>query len=147
MSEALTEPEERYRVVFNGQTTGDYPLAKTKARFGKAFKLPAAKVEKIFSGAEVTLKKNVTEEQAMAFAVKLAEIGCETYIELIPETLGFEERRLKDRRVKFRRGPRPGAIVPDRRLTPSRRKTDLELLEQKGDFPGNTVGPDTDQES
>jgi hypothetical protein len=103
-------------------------------------------VERIFSGQEITLKKNLSEEGAMDFAVKLAEIGCETFIEMMPtEGESFEERRKTIRRIRFRRGPRPGAIVPDRRLLASRRASDLEMLEKTGDFPGNTVAPANNQ--
>lgn len=138
----MSDSEDLYRVVFAGNITGDFSLDQTKARFGKAFRLSADKVERIFNGKEVTLKKNMDEDVAMDFAVKLAEIGCETYIEMMPtdgET--YEERRKTIRRIRFRRGPRPGAIVPDRRLLSSRRAADLEMLEKTGDFPGNTVGP------
>jgi hypothetical protein len=140
-SNEMNESEELYRVVFAGQITGDYPLAKTKQRFGKVFKLEPDKVDKVFNGREITLKSNISEDRAMDFAVKLAEIGCETYIEVVPskEALGFEERRKTIRRIQFRRGPRPGAIVPDRRLTPSRRTVDLEALETQGHFPGMSI--------
>ncbi len=38
---------------------------------------------------------------------------------------GFVNRRTdSERRIQFRRGPRAGAIVPDRRLT-ARRKTEI----------------------
>ncbi len=144
----MSDPEAQFRVVFAGQLTGDYTPDQTKARFGKVFRLTPDKVDRIFSGKEFTLKKNLTVDGAMDFAVKLAEIGCETYIELIPDESSpeadpnFVERRKTIRRIRFRRGPRPGAIVPDRRLLASRRKKDLELLEKTGDFPGRTVGPD-----
>jgi hypothetical protein len=142
----MTEPEELYRVVFAGNLTGDFPLDKTKLRFGKVFRLAPNKVERIFNGHEITLKTNMPETKAMDFAVKLAEVGCETYIELVPdeEAKGpnFKEQRKKIRRISYRRAPRPGAIVPDRRILASRRKADLISLEQNGDFPGNSVGPE-----
>ena len=78
------ETEDLYQVVFAGNITGDFSRERTKQRFGKAFKLPMPRVERIFSGAEITLKKNMTEAKAMDFAVKLAEIGCETFIEMMP---------------------------------------------------------------
>lgn len=143
MSES--EAEDLFRVVFAGNITGDFSLEKTKRRFGRAFHLPADRVERIFNGREVTLKSNMNESEAMDFAVKLAEIGCETYIELVPtgneEEQDYVEKRKTIRRIRFRRGPRPGAIVPDRRRLISRRKSDLVALEKYGNFPGKTVGP------
>lgn len=68
--------------------------------------------------------------------VKLAETGYETYIESVNHGIGHEqERRVTTRRIRFRRVPRLGAIVPDRRRTPSRRKEDLVVLEKYGDSP------------
>lgn len=142
----MAENEDLFRVVFAGNLTGDYTPEQTRLRFGKVFRLSPKKVERVFNGKEITLKSNMTEEKAMDFAVKLAEIGCETYIELVPKEEAerdpnFVERRKTIRRIRFRRGPRPGAIVPDRRLLTSRRQSDLAELEKYGDFPGNTVKP------
>jgi hypothetical protein len=140
----MSEAEDLYRVVFAGNLTGDFSLERTKTRFGKVFRLTPVKVERIFNGSDIILKSNVAEDKAMEFAVKLAEIGCETYIEMVPnETNQLEEKRTTIRRIRFRRGPRPGAIVPDRRLLASRRAEDIEALASKGNFPGITVGPNS----
>ena len=144
----MSDTEELYRVVLAGNLTGDYPLERTKSRFGKVFKLPPKRVDRIFGGREFTLKNNLSEPGAMEFAVKLAEIGCETYIELVPAAgTEYEEKRTTIRRIEYRRGPRPGAIVPDRRLLTSRRQNDLQELERSGDFAGNTVKPNENGEA
>ena len=52
---------------------------------------------------------------------------------------GFVERRRGVRRLRFRRGPRPGAVIADRREVPSRRRYDLLMLKREGDFPGSSV--------
>ena len=143
----MSESEDQYRVVFAGNLTGDFPLDRTKTRFAKVFKLAPDRVDRIFSGKEFTLKSKLSEADAMDFAMKLAEIGCETYIETVPTSgpmmdPNFVDKRTTIRRVRFRRPPRPGAIVPDRRNLASRRKIDLEQLEKYGSFPGQTVGPE-----
>lgn len=122
-----------YRVVFNGVLTGEYDLEATKQRFAKRFHLDRSKVDKLFTGKDFVLKANVEENVAMTFAMKIAEIGCECYIESVPapddisQQPGFVERRSgEERRVRFRRGPRPGAIVPDRRHNNGRRKEDKQ---------------------
>jgi len=122
--------ETLFRVVFNGNTTGEYDLDTTRQKFQKLFRLDPKKVEQIFRARQVVLKDNITESVAMNYAIRLAEIGCECYIEEVPHPddisrqPGFVERRKGERRVRFRRGPRPGAIVPDRRILVGRRKTD-----------------------
>lgn len=144
----MADVDIRYRVVFSGGLTGEFDEAETKARLKKAFKLSDEHLARCFSGKPVTLKSNLGESDAMNFMVKLTEIGCEPWLEELPDendpTLDpdFVERRKAVRRLRFRRGPRPGAIVPDRRKLPSRRRADLIMLEKYGDFPGKTVGPD-----
>ena len=137
--------ENKYRVVFAGDLTGEFDLDATKRRFGKVFKLDESKVKRLFSGPEYTIKSGLTENQAMEFAMKVAEIGCECWIDLMPDPddislkPGFVEQRKGHRRIQFRRGPRAGAIVPDRRLLLSRRKLDIILFDKDGDFLGNTI--------
>ena len=119
-----------FRVVFNGRITGEYDLDTTRQHFQSLFRLDEKKVAKIFAAREVILKDSITERVAMNYAIKLAEIGCECYIEEVPRPddistqPGFVERRKGERRLRFRRAARPGAIVPDRRVLYGRRKTD-----------------------
>ena len=125
--------EEIFRVAFSGVTTGEYNLATTKVRFQKLFRLAPEKVERLFSGKKYILKDQVVEEVAIKFAIRIAEAGCECYIEFLSEdaiafgTRKFEERRRGERRVQFRRGPRQGAEVPDRRILIGRRRTDQPI--------------------
>lgn len=123
--------ELKYRIVFDGTLTGEFDLETTKRRFGKLFKLDARKTEALFSGKEQIIKDNITEDVAMKFAIKIAEAGCECYIESVaprdPDVPDTGERRKSERRLRWRRGPRPGAIVPDRRLD-IRRKNDREFM-------------------
>jgi len=124
--------ELRYRIVFNGTTTGEYTPAVTRKRFARQFRLDAKKVETIFSGKELVIKDNLTEEAAMNFAIKIAEVGCECQIVPIQdaELPPSGERRKEERRCRWRRGPRPGAIVSDRRVT-IRRAADREFIEEQ----------------
>ena len=120
-----------YQITFAGALTGEFDLATTKQQFQKLFKVSPKQLERLFFGNEVIIKSNITESTAMSFAIKITEAGCECSIEPMPDaddpTLDpdFVDRRTGgERRGRFRRGPRAGAIVPDRRLT-ARRKTDI----------------------
>ena len=122
--------EQYFRVAFGGVITGEYDLETTKKRFAKLFRLTAEKTNRLFSGKEYVLKDQVNEEVAMNFAIRIAEIGCECYIETLPEvvmttgTPEFEERRNGDRRTTFRRSTRPQAKAQDRRALIGRRNDD-----------------------
>ncbi|MBD3647259.1 MAG: hypothetical protein HUJ31_07355 [Pseudomonadales bacterium] len=125
--------ELRYRIIFDGTLTGEFDLDTTKKRFAKLFKLDTKRTEALFSGKEQVIKDNITEDTAMKFAIRIAEAGCECYIESVapddPDIPESGERRRSERRLRWRRGPRPGAIVPDRRLDIRRKKDQQFMLE------------------
>ncbi|MCB1694317.1 MAG: hypothetical protein KDI19_16205, partial [Pseudomonadales bacterium] len=124
--------EQLYRVVFNGAYTGEYDEAEARARFQKLFRLDDRRLKTLFSGKEYVIKNNVTEAVAMDFMIKVSETGCECFVEeIVEEEEGVdydEKRRGIERRLRYRRGPRPGAIVPDRRLRIRRKKDRRHFL-------------------
>ena len=129
--------EELFRVVFDGSLTGDFDLREAKRQFAKLFKLSEKKTEALFSGKEYVIKNNIPETEAMNFMFRVAETGCECYIQEIPDENepDYDEKRSRgERRLRFRRGPRAGAIVADRRLKIRRlkdKKYFRDLVEHK----------------
>jgi hypothetical protein len=124
-----TEP--LVKIVFDGTLTGEHDEATTKKRFRALFRLQKSQIDRSFSGKSYTIKSNLTDQVAMDYAFKIADAECECSIEPMPDENdislqpGFvERRRIGNRRVGFRRGPRASAIVPDRRSNNGRRKTD-----------------------
>jgi hypothetical protein len=119
-----------FRVTFNGVITGEYDLETTKNKFRDQFELPVDQVDKYFSGEEYVLKGKVIEEVAMNFAIRIAESGCECYVEELTDDVESTtdsdkiEHRRGDRRITFRRPSRPGSIGADRRSLMSRRTDD-----------------------
>ncbi len=133
--------EELFQVVFDGAMTGEFDEPTTRAKMARLFRLDEKRVARLFSGKPQVIKKNITEAVAMDYMIKLAEAGCECYVQEMPDpdAADYDEKRNQgERRQRFRRGPRPGAIVPDRRLR-IRRKTDRRelqrLLEHKRELP------------
>lgn len=117
--------EQLFRVVFGGSLTGEFDEATAKKRFGKLFRLNDQRVNSLFSGKDYVIKNNVTESQAMTFMIKVSEAGCECSVQEMPdenEPEYDEKRKSGERRLRFRRPPRTGAIVPDRRLQIRRNK-------------------------
>ncbi len=138
-----------YKIIFSGQTTGEYDISTSKARFARIFKLDEDRIERLFSGKRFTIKKNVSRDEALKYALRISQAGCDCLIERVgpapppsestdhpgssniypmgenePGEPGFIERRLAKRRLRFRRAPRPGAIIPDRRSGRGRRNDD-----------------------
>jgi hypothetical protein len=131
--------EELFRVVFDGSLTGEFDEVTSRKRFGRLFRLNSQRVDSLFSGKEYVIKNNVTENQAMEFMIKVSEAGCECYVQEMPdenEPDYDEKRKTGERRMRYRRPPRAGAIVPDRRLQIRRKKDrkyfkDLRRYRQK----------------
>ena len=130
-----------FRVVFDGSLTGEFDVATAKKRFSRLFQLNAKRTEKFFSGKSYVIKNNLPEEDAVNFMIKVSEAGCECYLQEITDEdeLYYDEKRIGDeRRIKFRRSPRAGARVLDRR-TQIRRKTDktkfAELIQHNKQIP------------
>ena len=144
--------EKLYRVVFNGELTGEFDDITTRKKFSRLFHIDEGRTNALFSGKETVLKSNISKEIAFKFMIALSEAGCESYLEEVqqetaeeveqettaeaPEKTpeekppGDKERRIHgERRVRQGREPRPGAIVPDRRVS-IRRKKDMQKFEK-----------------
>ncbi|MCK5884994.1 MAG: hypothetical protein KAG70_00665 [Alcanivorax sp.] len=67
----------RFHIVFTGQLVKGSDLATVKANLGKIFKMDAARVEKLFSGQPVVLKKDADQATAMKFRAVLKQAGAE----------------------------------------------------------------------
>ncbi|MBQ76465.1 MAG: hypothetical protein CMQ20_15780 [Gammaproteobacteria bacterium] len=126
--------EDLFRVVFDGSLTGEFDSATAKKRFGKLFHLATQRVDLLFSGREFVIKNNITEEKAMEFMIKVSEAGCECYVQEMPDENepDYDELRTKgERRLRYRRPPRTGAMVPDRRMQIRRKKDKKYFLDTK----------------
>ena len=71
-----------WRVRFAGQILDGFSEAQVREAIGQRFKADVATLDKLFSGAWVTLKRNLSREQAVAFQQAMAGLGAETELEL-----------------------------------------------------------------
>jgi hypothetical protein len=56
--------EGAFQVVFRGEITGDQPVEVVKQQLATLFRMPAERVEALFSGKPVVVKKNIDEATA-----------------------------------------------------------------------------------
>ncbi|HIG39306.1 MAG: hypothetical protein ABGY96_07215 [bacterium] len=118
-----------HQVRFNARMTGEFSFDITKQRFGRFFRLGEPAVKKLFSGREFVIKTGLSEDNAIKFAMKVAETGCECVIESMPGADPLEQRqRTADRRRRYRRDPRASSLVPDQRRE-IRRQDDQDYFE------------------
>lgn len=120
----------KYCIIFIGEINDTFQLDSVKLNLKRHFKLSEIQTQYIFSGKEVTLKKNMSQESALQFAMRLDEMGAVSYIEMmapnihLPEGIS-QDRRIKNRREKFeRRNQARAGLSAERRIHSDRRKHD-----------------------
>lgn len=124
--------EKQFLILFDASLTGKVDLDTTRCNFGKLFDLNPAELDRLFSGKPFIVKKDLCETNAADFALTLANAGCHCDVEAMPDISRdtTEESRHSDtRRMRHRRGPRPGATISDRRQN-HRRLEDVEYFKE-----------------
>lgn len=69
--------ESRYNIVFRGELVGGADPAVVKQNLAKVFKMDADRVEKLFTGKAVVLKKDADKATAMKFRAVLKKAGAQ----------------------------------------------------------------------
>lgn len=69
--------EQRYDLIFRGDIVLGQDLGEVKARLQQLFKADAARIDALFSGRPVPLKRNLDEETAKKYQQVLAKAGAE----------------------------------------------------------------------
>ena len=75
----MTQPH-LYDLVYAGAVLDGFSEGQVKANFGKHLKLTEQKVDKLFTGKRITLKKAIEKEKALQWQQKLLKIGAETVL-------------------------------------------------------------------
>ena len=78
--------EESYDVVFYGQLSGIYPIDQVKKNLAKLFKMSTQKVESLFSGKKVSVKKSVNFNIAQKFNKAFEQAGAVCVLERVCNT-------------------------------------------------------------
>jgi hypothetical protein len=67
--------DQHYRIVFRGQIAPDTSIDTVKANLARLFKTDEAKIERLFVGRDVILKKGLDQEEAERYCAHLAKAG------------------------------------------------------------------------
>lgn len=70
-------PTSRFKIVFNGQLMPNASLEETKEKLANLFKSDPEKIEGLFNGSPVTLKRNLEEEEADKYLAVLHKAGAQ----------------------------------------------------------------------
>lgn len=122
--------QDTFRVVFCGEFLEGNEPETVKANIAKLFKLdkenPAdlVKLEKLFSGRKLVIKDKINKVTAQRYQQAISDAGAKCAIEQnILEQRKGQRRKRGDRRAVRR----TSSILPDRRVKPGRRKTDIKI--------------------
>ncbi len=72
--------EQKYNVVYAGAIQSGFDETQVKAGFVEQMKIPEDKVDQLFSGKRMTLKKSLNKQKAELWQQKLLKIGAEVAI-------------------------------------------------------------------
>lgn len=80
--------EGEFQVVFRGEITGDQPVEVVKQQLANLFRMPPERVEALFSGKPVVVKKNIDETTARKLEQAFLRAGasCEVRTPAAPAT-------------------------------------------------------------
>jgi hypothetical protein len=78
--------EQHYDIFFRGEVLDGFELDAVKTQVGQLFKAPPEKVEQLFSGKVIPLKKDLDKATAAKFKQALEKAGAKIYIKLAAES-------------------------------------------------------------
>ena len=71
-----------YRIVFSGQVREGFDTDSVRAALGKMFRIEdGERLDRLFSGSQVTIKKSLDEEAARKYVAALERAGAEIHVE------------------------------------------------------------------
>lgn len=74
----MSEP--RFDIIFRGECLNNFPMEQVKQQFATLFKASPEKIEQLFSGNPVTLKKELDRESTLKFKQHFEKIGAKIHI-------------------------------------------------------------------
>ena len=83
--------EQLFKVVFSGELTGEYNKATTRKRFSARFNIDEKRANALFSRKDTVMRSNISKDVALKLMFKLAEAGCDSYLEEIQPEAAEEE--------------------------------------------------------
>ena len=77
--------DQQYQVVFRGEIAPDARIEEVKANLAKLFKTDDARIERLFSGKAIVLKKDLRQEDGERYRILLNKAGA--LCEVVPLSL------------------------------------------------------------
>lgn len=74
-------PQSKYKIVFKGELQADAMLDEVKAQLAKLFKSDSTKINALFAGGPIALKRDLSSEEADKYLAALQRTGAQVYKE------------------------------------------------------------------
>lgn len=107
---------ETYDVYFSGATLKDADPAEVKRRIGAMFKLEGSKLDRLFSGKPVPIKRGVDMDRAVKFRVAFRDAGA--LVDIVPEGQPAPDPTTRATPPQRPTTPPPGAPAQPRATSP-----------------------------
>lgn len=122
--------EELYNVVFKGELVRSFELAEVKKNVAKLFKVDGPKLEALFSGKPVVLKKNVNFEGANKYRVAIKKAGARVDLQPVETAATASGTRASSGKATF------GSVSPQKgSVTSSATKSAASAISSGGTRP------------
>lgn len=69
--------DQTYRIIFQGRIQKGFSIDSVKNDFARMFKLTPEKTEKMFSGREITIRSDLSREQALKYEKAILKTGAQ----------------------------------------------------------------------
>ena len=69
-----------YKVIFKGEIADEMVIEQVKENLARLFKSSEVTIDKLFSGKAMTIKKNMSEKQALSYQQAITKSGAITHI-------------------------------------------------------------------
>jgi hypothetical protein len=106
-----------FQVIYQGETVPGASIEKVKANVAKLFKAPAAKVEPLFSGKRIVIKKNLDETTARKYQMALKRAGA--LVRIVATPTSAPQPRKPAPRPQAPSAARPAPPTPSGRRAPA----------------------------
>jgi uncharacterized membrane protein YhaH (DUF805 family)/glutaredoxin len=100
---------QRYRVVLAGEILPGHDPEKVRAALERAFRLDAAQLDRVLSGRRLTVKQNVSAEEAEALAARICKLGVLAKPEFMPPDLSAAIPAVKPEPLREPASAKPGS--------------------------------------
>lgn len=135
----------RYNIVFRGELVAGADPGQVRENLGKLFKMEAERVEKLFAGKPVVVKKNADQATAMKMRAMLKKAGAECEMQRVGgDDAGAAPASSASTAASFAASETSGSAAPEPASKPAPEDTPADAAPASADSGSGATGGDSD---